>query len=117
MVYQAVQFSTKRKVALKVMLEGPFAGSESKKRFEREIALVGSLRHPNIVPIFDSGVAQGRFFYATGATTQAEFDRPLRDGSCMYDQARDISSEQELKGTGCTESSTRWRRSWLPSLD
>ena len=46
-VYQAVQLSTKRKVALKVMLEGPFAGSESKKRFEREIALVGSLRHPN----------------------------------------------------------------------
>ena len=63
-VYQAVQLSTKRKVALKVMLEGPFAGPESKRRFEREIALVGSLRHPHIVPIFDSGVAQGRFFYA-----------------------------------------------------
>ncbi len=59
-VYQAVQLNTKRKVALKVMLEGPFAGSDSKRRFEREIALVGSLRHPNIIPIFDSGVAQGR---------------------------------------------------------
>ena len=38
-VYQAVQLSTKRKVALKVMLEGPFAGKDSKHRFEREIAL------------------------------------------------------------------------------
>ncbi len=63
-VYQAVQESTKRKVALKVMLEGPFAGKDSKHRFEREIAVVGSLRHPGIVPIFDSGQAQGRFFYA-----------------------------------------------------
>ena len=36
-VYQAVQHSTKRKVALKVMLEGPFAGPESKRRFQREI--------------------------------------------------------------------------------
>ena len=40
------------------MLEGPFAGRDSKHRFEREIALVGSLRRPGIVPIFDSGVAQ-----------------------------------------------------------
>ncbi|MBW8042147.1 MAG: protein kinase [Planctomycetes bacterium] len=63
-VYQAVQESTKRKVALKVMLEGPFAGKDSKHRFEREIAVVGSLRHPGIVPIFDSGQVQGRFFYA-----------------------------------------------------
>ena len=63
-VYQALQESTKRKVALKVMLEGPFAGAASKRRFEREIELVGSLDHPGIVPIFDSGVAHGRFYYA-----------------------------------------------------
>ena len=43
-VCQAVQESAKRKVALKVMLEGPFAGAASKRRFEREIELVGSLR-------------------------------------------------------------------------
>ncbi len=63
-VYQAVQESTKRKVALKVMLEGPFAGPASKRRFQREIELVGSLRHPGIVPIYDSGEASGRFYYA-----------------------------------------------------
>jgi serine/threonine protein kinase len=51
-------------VALKVLLEGPFAGAASKRRFEREIELVGSLRHPHIVPIFDSGVSGGRFYYA-----------------------------------------------------
>ncbi len=43
-VYQAVQLTTKRKVALKIMLEGPFVGSANKRRFEREIELVGSMR-------------------------------------------------------------------------
>ncbi len=62
-VYQAIQESTRRKVAIKVMLEGPFAGDRSRRRFEREIELVGSLRHPGIVPIFDSGAADGKFFF------------------------------------------------------
>ncbi len=62
-VYQAIQLSTKRKVALKVMLEGPFAGSAKRRRFEREVELIGSLRHPGIVPIYDSGVAGGRCYY------------------------------------------------------
>ena len=55
-VYQAIQFSTKRKVAIKVLLEGHFASRASRKRFEREIELVASLRHPNIISVFDSGV-------------------------------------------------------------
>ena len=75
-IYQAVQESTHRKVALKVMLEGPFAGSDSKRRFEREIALVGSLRHPGIVPVFESGVAQGRFLLRHGIYPWRAADGP-----------------------------------------
>jgi serine/threonine protein kinase len=63
-VYQALQQTTKRKVALKVLLEGPFASPQSQRRFEREVELLGSLRHANIVPVYDSGVSQGRFWYA-----------------------------------------------------
>ena len=62
-VYRAIQRSTKRDVAIKVMLEGPFASPESQRRFEREIELIGSLRHPSIVPIFDSGEVDGWFYY------------------------------------------------------
>ena len=63
-VYQAVQLSTKREVALKVMLDGPFAGPASKRRFEREVELVASLRHHGIVPVFDSGIAHGSYYFA-----------------------------------------------------
>ena len=58
-VYEAFQEATRRRVALKVMLGGPFAGKASKRRFEREIELAASLRHPNIVTIHDSGIRVG----------------------------------------------------------
>lgn len=85
-VYQAVQKSTKRKVALKVLLEGPFAGPASKRRFEREVELVSSLRHPGIVPIFDSGVAQGQYFYAMQYIRGKPLDDYVRDQQFTLDE-------------------------------
>lgn len=62
-VYQAIQLSTQRKVAVKVLLDGPFAGETSRLRFQREIKVVSLLRHPAIVPVFDSGIAQDRHYF------------------------------------------------------
>ena len=62
-VYQAVQLSTKRKVAIKILLGGALASPAAQRRFLREIELAASLRHPSVVAIFDSGVnAEGRQF-------------------------------------------------------
>ena len=63
-VYKAIQRSTGRQVALKVLLEGPFAAAQARKRFEREITLSAQLRHANIIPIYDSGRSEGRLYYA-----------------------------------------------------
>ena len=63
-VYKAVQLATKRTVALKVLLHGPYASARQQHRFEREIDLVASLQHPNIVTVYDSGLAQGRHYFA-----------------------------------------------------
>jgi WD40 repeat protein len=63
-VYQAVQISTKRKVALKVLIEGTLASPAAQRRFLREIELAASLRHRSIVTVFDSGTTpEGRQFY------------------------------------------------------
>ncbi|MCG3126246.1 MAG: Serine/threonine-protein kinase PknD [Phycisphaerae bacterium] len=62
-VYQAVQRSTKREVAIKVMKEGPFATASDRARFEREIETLGRLEHPNIVAVHDAGVVHGWHYF------------------------------------------------------
>jgi len=54
-VYEAVQQSTRRRVAVKIALAAADAQSAARRRFEREIELAAQLRHPHIVAIFDSG--------------------------------------------------------------
>ncbi|MCA9312372.1 MAG: protein kinase, partial [Phycisphaerales bacterium] len=62
-VYKAWHAPTKRTVALKVMLQGAFASSRQLARFEREVELVASLRHPGIVTLYDSGVTSEGLHY------------------------------------------------------
>lgn len=54
-VYLAIQKATKRKVAVKVMHQGPFAGEKDRQRFEREVEILAQLNHANIVSVIDSG--------------------------------------------------------------
>jgi eukaryotic-like serine/threonine-protein kinase len=63
-VFKALQKSTQRIVALKFMLQGSFATSRQRFRFEREIDLASRLNHPNIVTIYDSGIADNQPFCA-----------------------------------------------------
>ena len=64
-VYKAVQHSTKRTVAVKILLHGGGDSIETQKRFEREVELAASLKHPNIITVFESGFTEdGRPFYA-----------------------------------------------------
>ncbi len=64
-VYKALQLSTKRIVALKVMLAGVFASRQARKRFQREVELAARFQHPGIVRVLESGpTATGHPYYA-----------------------------------------------------
>lgn len=61
-VYLAGDVKHNRDVAVKVMLPA-VASMLGADRFLREIELVARLRHPHIVPLFDSGNAGGALYY------------------------------------------------------
>lgn len=62
-VYRAVQRSTKREVAIKVLLDSAYYSASGQRRFQREVDLAASLRHPGIVRVYDSGQTEdGRSF-------------------------------------------------------
>ncbi len=64
-VYKAQQTSTKRVVALKVMLSGEFASNSARKRFQREVELAARSQHPGIVRVLESGsTSTGQPYYA-----------------------------------------------------
>lgn len=60
-VYKAFETGANRYVALKV-LHRP-ADSDYGVRFRREVEVQGNLKHPNLMPIFDQGVVNGKPFY------------------------------------------------------
>ena len=63
-VYEAIQLSLSRRVALKV-ISGHLQGKEdSVERFRREARVASQLHHSNIVPVFDVGYEGSVRFYA-----------------------------------------------------
>lgn len=62
-VYRARQETTERDVAIKLMREGPLTTADERARFEREVRILGQLKHPNIVAIHHSGAAHGCSFF------------------------------------------------------
>ncbi|MEP7325201.1 MAG: serine/threonine-protein kinase [Gemmatimonadota bacterium] len=61
-VYLAVDLKHHRKVAVKV-LRSELAGALGPDRFNREIEIAAQLQHPHIVAVYDSGQADGFFYY------------------------------------------------------
>ena len=61
-VYLAQDLKHQRKVAIKV-LRPELAAAIGQERFLREITTTANLRDPHIVPVYDSGEADGSLFY------------------------------------------------------
>ena len=61
-VYLAQDLRQERPVALKV-IHAELGATLGSDRFLREIKLTAKLRHPHILPLFDSGDAQGLLWY------------------------------------------------------
>lgn len=62
-VYQAHDLQLQRPVAIKLLREDFTADPGFRSRFLQEARAAANLTHPNIVTVYDSGVADNRFFF------------------------------------------------------
>ena len=76
-VYLAEDLKHGRKVAVKVIISELVFGMGS-ERFLREIEIAARLRHPHILPLLDSGDANGLLYYVM----------PLVEGDSLRDRLR-----------------------------
>ena len=65
-VYRAYQESLGRYAAIKVLRSELAHDSEFVTRFRREAQAVAQLNHPNILQVYDAGVANGVYYIAMG---------------------------------------------------
>jgi len=78
-VYLARDPAIKRNVAVKIMRTG-LEDASLRERFVREATAIGSLRHPNIVTVFDVGEHQGEPFIAMEYIEGSTLAQRLRQG-------------------------------------
>ncbi len=92
-VYLAQDIKHKRKVALKV-LRPELAAALGHDRFVREIEITASLTHPHILPVLESGEADGMFFYVMPFVEGESLrERLNRDRQLSVDDALSIAEE------------------------
>ena len=81
-VYRAVQTRLERHVALKILAPELAHDTGFRERFERESHLAASIDHPNIIPIYEAGEADGVLFivmrYVEGVDLKARLEQAQR---------------------------------------
>ena len=92
-VFLAHDLRHERDVAIKV-LHPELAASMGAERFEREIKLAAKLHHPHILGLFDSGEADGLFYYVMPFVPGESLrDRITRESMLPVDDALQITYE------------------------
>lgn len=79
-VYLAVQESFGRQVALKIMSDQLGQDDVWAQRFMHEARIVAQLSHSNIVPVFDVGNQDGRFYISMELLKGGKLDEKMANG-------------------------------------
>src|SRR3972149_2887872 len=80
-VYKGLDLDTDQKVAGKILAPAMARTPQLKARFEREIKLLRTLRHPNIVPILSFGEEDGHSYIVMALYANGTLPDRLRPGA------------------------------------
>ncbi|HZN39585.1 MAG TPA: serine/threonine-protein kinase [Planctomycetota bacterium] len=96
-VFDAVQESLGRRVALKVLPQASLLQGNQLERFRREAHIAAQLHHSNIVPVFGSGESEGYHWYAMQFIAGESLER-----------WRQLQAEAPPRGTGAWRNRARF---------
>ena len=89
-VYEATQLGLERAVAIKVLLPKFSSDSRMMERFRREAQSAASLRHPNIIQIYDYGISEHGPFIVMELLRGKSLRQLLKGGPLAPEQAVQI---------------------------
>jgi serine/threonine-protein kinase len=85
-VFRALQTSMNRTVALKVLPRDMMKDDTYLQRFEREVSIVATLEHRNIVPVYDHGSYEGQPYIAMRYMKGGPLDNLIGEKGMTLDQ-------------------------------
>jgi serine/threonine protein kinase len=89
-VFRARHRFLQREVALKMILAGPWAGSGDIARFRAEAQAAARFDHIGIVPVYEFGQHEGRYFYTMALIDGPSLAQHIRQGPIAPRQAAAI---------------------------
>jgi serine/threonine protein kinase/CheY-like chemotaxis protein len=89
-VYLAEDLNLGRQLAIKVLTEELTRNSEHLRRFEREARAASALNHPNILTVYEIGVADGTNFIATEFVEGESLGQRIKRGPITMSEILDI---------------------------
>ena len=92
-VYRVEETSLGREVALKVLPSELMAQSGFLERFEREAQVIAQLEHPNIVPLYASGIDEGIPWMALRLLTHGTLQERLEAGGLSIDEGLQLFAQ------------------------
>jgi serine/threonine protein kinase len=94
-VYEAVQESLGRRVALKVLAPHSLLDAKTVRRFQREARSAAQLHHTNIVPVFGVGEEHGRHYYVMQFIVGQGLDGVIRALRCELAPGSEFERDAE----------------------
>lgn len=79
-VYRAWHPRQRREVALKMLKPAGPLSLEHLTRFQMEVEVIAALDHPNILPLYEAGHAQGRQYYTTRLVEAGSLAAQIKSG-------------------------------------
>ncbi|MHC5543233.1 serine/threonine-protein kinase, partial [Singulisphaera rosea] len=98
-VYEAVQISLRRHVALKVLPNASAVDPRLLQRFQVEAQAAAGLNHPHIVPVFAMGTADGVPYYAMKFIDGRDLARVIRQSRLEPSLDGNVDSREPITPT------------------